>query len=180
MTARATASVDAAEFRQIFDDNAEFVLRTVQRLGVRPADVDDAAQQVFLVVHRQLHQYDGRCKMRTWIFGIARRVVADYRKRAHRRHEIVTGRCPDLAVQPSQVRRIEHGQRRALLEQALELLDDAKRAVFVLYELEELPMSEVAEAVGCPLQTAYSRLYAARAKVKEHVLSSLRDEEVSS
>jgi len=56
--------------------------------------------------------------------------------------------------------------RRALLDAAIRTLDDDKRAVFVLFELEELPMAEVAEAVGCPPQTAYARLYAGRRTVE--------------
>ena len=159
-------------FQEIFSDNVDFVLRTVQRLGVRPADVEDVAQQVFVVVHRKLSRFDGRCKVRTWLFAIARRTVADYRKRSHRRHEVTISRPPDPPDRPTQADRLELDQAREILEAALEELDDEKRSVFILYELEELPMAEIAEAIGVPLQTAYSRLYAARERVRAYVLAA--------
>lgn len=157
---------DAPTARQIFVDHAAFVLRIVRRLGVAPADVEDVAQEVFVVVHRRLHTYDGSSTVRTWLFGIASRIVSDHRRRAHRRRELLTDELPAAAVQEVEPADAGAAELRAQLDAALATLDDAKRAVFVLHEMEEMTMPEVAAAVGCPVNTAYSRLREARQRVR--------------
>lgn len=159
------------EFSQLYEDNAAFVWRTLRRLGVRPADLEDACQEVFVVVHRKRDTFNATAAVRTWLFGIARRVAADHRRRAHvRRETIGLPHALDLresaqTFAPS----FELARARAMLDEILDELDDAKRAVFILFELEEMAMTEVARAVECPLQTAYSRLAAARKQVEAAV-----------
>jgi RNA polymerase sigma-70 factor (ECF subfamily) len=142
------------------------VWRVLRRLGVREADVEDQCQEVFVVVHRKLAEFEGRAQLATWIYGICLRVASDYRRRAHVRREEPTADLPEEQHSPPQPKLLERAQARALLDAALAELDEDKRAVFVLYEIEEVPMAEVAQAAGCPLQTAYSRLHAARKKVQ--------------
>ncbi len=153
------------DFDHVFSDSRPFVWRVLGRLGVARADVADVCQEVFLIVHRKLDEYDGR-PVRAWCYGICLRVAADYRKRAHRRHERIMEALPDPGVAAEQDGALELARARARLAQVLAELDQGKREVFVLYELEELTMSEVAQIVGCPLQTAYSRLHAARKAVR--------------
>ena len=108
-----------------------------------------------------------RSTIRTWLYGIALRCASDYRRRAHVVREVsgaLEAYEPTVGADQPQV--VAHRQARALLDRIIDELDDDKRAVFVLFELEELTMAEVAEVVGCPLQTAYSRLYAARSAVE--------------
>jgi RNA polymerase sigma-70 factor, ECF subfamily len=161
--------VEPLDFERVFAENAPFVWRALRRLGVLDADVEDLCQEVFLVVHRRRASFDGRSAVRTWIYGICLRVASEYRRRPHHRREEVTAKPPDRGLPPGQDEALD--RRRALdrLDAALDRLDDAKRAVFVLFEIEQIPMTEVAAAVGVPLQTAYSRLYAAR-KVVEAAL----------
>lgn len=154
------------EFAQLFREHAPYVWRVLRRLGVSEADVEDLCQEVFVVVLRKLDAFERRSTMRTWIYGICIRSASDYRRRAYKRREVVTDKVPERVVSPEQALEIQRQQTRALLDAALDTLDAEKRAVFVLYEIEELPMAEVAEAVGCPLQTAYSRLHAARRQVR--------------
>jgi RNA polymerase sigma-70 factor (ECF subfamily) len=120
---------------------------------------------VFVVVHRKLGEFEGRSEVRTWLYGICLRVAADHRRRAHVRHERPH---PDptegVAASPA-LRPDARTEARSTLQSLLDELDDDKRAVLVLYELEGLTMKEVAAAVGCPLQTAYSRLHAARERI---------------
>lgn len=119
-----------------------------------------------MIVHRRLPDYDAdRATLRAWIYGICVRAAADYRKRAYRRHERVGTPALELVSSPEQHRELELRRARARLQAVLAEMDDGKREVFVLYELEELSMSEVAKIVDCPLQTAYSRLHAARKAV---------------
>ena len=155
----------------LFAQYAPFVWRVLRRLGVREADVEDVCQEVFAAVHRQLPSFERRSKPSTWIYAIAMRRAASYRRRAHHHRE----QLGDATVEPSSTAvapaegpgdAVERRELRALLDRLLDQLDDAKREVFVLYEIEELEMREVAEIVGCPLQTGYSRLHAARAELR--------------
>lgn len=153
------------DFHDVFTTSSPFVWRVLGRLGVARADVADVCQEVFLVVLRRLDDYDGR-PVEAWIYGICLRVAADYRKRAFRRHEQLDAAVDEASTPPQQDRALERQRARARLERVLDELDENKREVFVLYELEELSMSEVARIVACPLQTAYSRLHAARQAVR--------------
>ena len=152
----------------VFVEHAAFVLRTVRSLGVRSADVEDVAQEVFVIVHRKLDTWNGTCSLRTWLFGIAMRVASGHRRKAYVRREQIDqeGAMQCGAVPPEQAEALRRKQLRAQLDRALDTLDDQKRAVFVLYELEGVPIAEIAESQGCALFTAYGRLRAARAQVR--------------
>ena len=165
-SAAAQSLPSAPAFRQVYDEQAAFVWRSMRRLGVRDADLEDACQEVFVVVHRKLDEFAGRSAVRTWVFGICLRVAADHRKRAHVRREEPVAAVPDAGAPATQADGLERKQARALLDAILDELDEDQRAAFVLYELEQWPMAEVASALGCPLQTAYSRLHAARRHVE--------------
>jgi RNA polymerase sigma-70 factor (ECF subfamily) len=160
----------------LFEEHAAFAWRVLRRLGVSDADADDACQEVFLTVHRRLPVFEGRSSPRTWIYGICIRVASDYRNRATTRREVSSSTPPDQAVEASQVGDLALREARALLDRILDGLDDDKRAAFVLYELEELSLKELAAALGCPLQTAFSRLQAARREV-EAAMARLRAKE---
>lgn len=151
-------------------EHGAFVWRALRRLGVPERDVDDQCQEVFLVVLRKLGEFEGRSSLRTWMYGIAVRVASAYRRRAQHREIAHGDDVPEGATEGGQDEALAQNQARAMLDRALDELDEEKRAVFVLFEIEELPMKEVAEALGCPLQTAYSRLAAAR----EMVAASIR------
>ncbi|MEY4544506.1 MAG: hypothetical protein RL685_701 [Pseudomonadota bacterium] len=164
----------AADFSRIFSEHAPFVLRVLRHLGVPGSDVQDQAQEVFVGVHRGLAGFDGRSSLRTWIYGICVRVASNHRRKAYVRRERAVAEPPE-AIDPVAQQAMEHGQRWPALQRLLDTLDADKREVFVLYELEELSMREVAEACGCPLQTAYSRLHAAR----RLLLERYREQELS-
>jgi RNA polymerase sigma-70 factor, ECF subfamily len=160
-------------FAEVCRDYATYSWRVLRRLGVREADVADVCQELFLVVHKKLPGFAHRSSLRTWLYSIAIRCASDYRRRAHIKREQPTNALDDRApIDAPQPASLAQREARALLDQILDTLDEPKRAVFVLYELEELAMAEVADAIGCPLQTAYSRLHAARAEfeaaVKRH------------
>jgi RNA polymerase sigma-70 factor (ECF subfamily) len=161
----------------VFRDHAAFAWRVLRRLGVPDSDVADVCQEVFLVVHRRLPEFEGRSQLRTWVYGICIRTASDYRKRGVRR-EIPTEAVPEESSTPSERpdEQLAMRQARARLDEVLDGLDDDKRAVFVLFEIERLSMKEVAESLECPLQTAYSRLHAARALVTDAV-AKMRQEE---
>jgi RNA polymerase sigma-70 factor (ECF subfamily) len=171
---QAAPPATVASTREIFETYAGFVVRIVRRLGVRASDVEDVAQEVFVIVHRRRADLQPGVSLRSWLFGITRRVVSNYHRLARHRHEEPSSGLDAVAVQSDPAQLIEGSRERVLLDQALAKLDADKRAVFVLYELECLEMREVAQMLGCPLNTAYSRLYAAREAVKAHVLRASR------
>jgi RNA polymerase sigma-70 factor (ECF subfamily) len=161
--------------RQVFDEHAAYVGRTLRYLGVGEAEIADGVQETFLVVDAQLASFEGRSSMRTWLRQICVRIAMSQRRKHARRRE--TALDPDAPGAPVDAGPAPRQETRELLQRLLDKLDDDQRAVFVLYEVEEMSMREVAEAVGCPLQTAYSRYQAARATVARHAarLGARRD-----
>ena len=153
---------EPGSFSEVFDEHARFVWRSLLGLGVAESDVPDASQQVFVVLHQKLSQLNQDCALRTFLYGICLRTASDFRRRGHRRREELCSRLPEVSVAATQEAAVAQRQALAALELALDELSDEQRAVFVLYELQELSMTEVALTLDCPLQTAYSRLHAAR------------------
>ena len=153
-------------FDAIFAGYSRFAWRAFARLGVQSRDLPDVCQEMFLVVHRKLPEFDpGRGSLRAWVYGICVRVASDYRRRHPNRREAPLDQQPSLAVQPGQDAALQDRRAWSKLARVLGELDAPKREVFVLYELEALPMAEVAAVLACPLQTAYARLHAARRAV---------------
>lgn len=154
-------------FAEIFRQHARYLWRALLGLGVRSADVDDVCQEVLLIVHRRLPEFDGRA-LRSWLYAICLRVASEYRRSARVRREIPVAETPETGVARGPLEDVHMRELWRQLLQGLDELDEDKRAAFVLYEIEELTVREVADAMSCPLQTAYSRLNAARAHMKAH------------
>jgi RNA polymerase sigma-70 factor (ECF subfamily) len=150
------------DFDATYDAYFDFVWRSVRQLGVHEASVDDAVQDVFMVVYRRRAEFEARSSMRTWLFGIAIRVVHDYRRRFRRKggQEPLSVDLRDAA--PGPFERLEASEAIRAFERLLEGLDETKRNVFILSEVEQLSGPEVAELLRIPLNTVYSRLRAAR------------------
>lgn len=158
--------------RELFKAYGGFVLRLVRHLGVRPSDAEDVTQEVFMVAHGRLALLRSDANPRNWLFGIARRLAANHVRKSKRRRNVPL-EDRDAVERGTPATELQLARDRSLLLHALDQLDDAKREVFVLFELESLAMQEVADMVGCPLHTAYSRLYAARNIVQRRVLSTV-------
>ncbi len=171
----AAARARARRLRDMFDEHALFVCRSLRRLGVAEVDMDDMLQEVFVVVHRKLPEYNEMGRARSWLYSICRRMVQAQRRQRLRRRESLMPAPPEAQTSGGQEERLENREALALGEELLARLPTEQREVFMLYEVEELGMAEIAEAVGCPLQTAYSRLYAARARILAEV-ERLRNE----
>ena len=119
------------------------------------------------MVLRKLDAFEPRASIKSWLYAICVRCAAAQRRRAPVRREVPTEEPQLEAVEPPPDESYEGREGLVMLDRALASLDDDKREVFVLYEVEELPMSEVASVLECPVQTAYSRHRAAR----EHVVA---------
>jgi RNA polymerase sigma-70 factor (ECF subfamily) len=164
-----SASGAVPSLREIFDEYSKYIWRSLRHFGVAEADVEDVCQEVFITVHRKLPEFEGRSSLKTWLYGICLRTASDYRRRAYNRRERVMADADQLAEQAAPRNTDAPAESRQLVLSMLNLLDDEKREVLVLYEIEGFTMKEVAEIVRCPLQTAYSRLYAARARLASDV-----------
>lgn len=158
------------ELEAIYDEFFDFVWRSLRRLGVRPGQLDDALQDVFLVVHRRLGDFEQRSTIKTWLFGICLRVAGDYARRArtHGRPSELDDSLPDPRA-PDPLEAAARGEAVQFLDQQLAELDADKRAVFILAELEGMSCPEIAQAVGANVNTVMSRLKAARAKFEAAV-----------
>jgi len=152
-------------FRHVYDEHFRFVWRSLRRLGARESDVADLVQEVFVVVHRKLGEFEGQSRMTTWLFAISMRVARDHRQSAAVRREIATeevvlGEQQDPRANAAEV--TERREQQALLERILDEMPEEQRVVFALFELEEMSGIEIAELVGCPIGTVHSRLRLAR------------------
>ena len=156
---------DAPKVEAVYREHFAFVWRSLRHLGVAEADVEDGAQDVFVVVHGKLATFEHRSQITTWIYGICIRVALARRRRAHVRRELPT----DPRVMPvdeTQTERADDANARrdaeALLDEILDTLPIEQRAVFTLYELEERSCEEISELCAIPIGTVYSRLRLAR------------------
>ena len=153
-------------FVEIYDTYFAFIWSCTRRLGVRSEAMDDVVQEIFIVIHSKLPTLQQPESLRSWIYGIVRRTVSGYHR--SKRSQEVPGMSPDLDARSSESRPptpselAEQVDELRLLSSLLAELDEAKREVLVLVELEEMTVPEVAEALEIPLNTAYSRLRAAR------------------
>ncbi|MFO0631224.1 MAG: sigma-70 family RNA polymerase sigma factor [Nannocystaceae bacterium] len=149
------------KFESLYRKHHAFVWRSVRRLGVPDGEVDDLVQEVFVVVHRRLGEFEGRSSITTWLFGIAYRVVRDHRRsaaaRARREALASVGRPP---TEPEH--KLQRAQAAQLLDQILDGLDEDQRSVFVMAEVVHMTAPEIAELTGAKLNTVYSRLRLAR------------------
>ena len=164
----------------VHEAHADFVWCSLQRLGVRASDLDDVFQEVFIVVHRRLHTYDGSSQLTTWLYGVCLRVAAAHRlPRAWIRRETPTADSARREGTPPSDRPDELCAAReghALLARVLDAMDIDKRAVFVMFEIDELSTEAIASILGVPVGTVWSRLSAAR-KQFQAKLSRLRAQE---
>jgi RNA polymerase sigma-70 factor (ECF subfamily) len=163
-----SAAASRQELAGAYAEYGRYIFRVLRRLGVPDAALDDAVQDVFVVAWRRHEAFEQRSSTRTWLYGIARRVARDHRRARQRtaRHDpevdtISGGSSPEADTESARAaRRVD-----AVLAQ----MSDVLREVFVLAEIEQLPVTEIAEIVQAPLNTTYSRLRLARAKFSELV-----------
>ncbi len=149
----------------IYREQFAMVWRGLRRLGVPERSLEDAAQDVFLIVHRRAGDFAGRSSIKTWIYGIAVRVAKDYRRAEKRHSRRVEHLAAQLAQEPGSANTpAEEAERREanrLLHAALGAMNEELRDVLVLVDLEQLPIREAATALGLRVRTCQRRLRAA-------------------
>jgi RNA polymerase sigma-70 factor (ECF subfamily) len=157
---------DPLTFSAIYQAYFDFVWSSVRRLGAAEEAVDDVVQDVFVIIHSRLHTVQQPDSIRSWVYGVVRRTVSGYHRarRVRGAHGVEIGVVEDTlpAPQTTPFEQSEHSDQVQLLAKLLTELDEAKREIFVLAELEEMAVPEIALALEIPLNTAYSRLRTAR------------------
>ncbi len=141
-------------FRSIFDEHFEYVLRSLMRLGAPEADLDDLAQEVFVVLHRRLPELDLSRPLKPYLFGVALNVVRAHRGKARRAPTQSLGEQERGGSDPN-LRALLAAD---LVHRALATLDDDVRAVVILRDLDGCSMAEVTATLEIPRDTAYGRL----------------------
>jgi len=166
--AQSDRGVEAVSVAATYETYFDFVWCALRRLGVKPNQLEDAVQDVFVVVQRRLADFEGRSSMKTWLFGIALRVAKDHRRR-HVKQGAEVGTDDDSLVgtDPDPREAAQQAEAAALIHALLERLDEERRVVFVLTELEEFTAAEIAETLGIGINTVYSRLRLARRDVTQ-------------
>ncbi len=173
--ASGTVRALASSFEEIYRAQIGFVWRICQRMRVREMNLDDVVQDVFVVVHRRLADFDGSVPLRSWIYGIVTRVVADHRRRFRRKESALTPMDSErnLGVEtfastiPPPEAGAEASEALSLVEALLLRLPDEKREVLVLSRLYDMSVPEIAAAVGGNVNTIYSRLRASEREFDE-------------
>ena len=155
----------APSFQDVYRRYFDFVWSSVRRLGVEAEATDDLVQEVFIVIHGKLASMEKPEALRSFIYGVVRRTVSTHRRA--KRARPVTGFTASIGPEavshsPSPLEQTEANAELQLLRRLLEELDEPKREMFALVELEELTVPEAAEILEIPLNTAYSRLRLAR------------------
>ncbi|WP_169927972.1 RNA polymerase sigma factor [Labilithrix luteola] len=149
-------------FDEVYERYLPFVWRVLRTLELPTWAIDDAVQEVFVVVHRRLSEFEGRSDIRTWLFRVATWVAANERRRvkANAPHELIDEAIPDNADGPFEV--VVRSETIRTLERVLDRMDSEKRMVLVLMDIEEMKATELAEIFGINVNTVYSRLRLAR------------------
>lgn len=159
---RSEIRVARPTFVDLYRDHFDFVWRVLARLGVPDRDLADAAQDVFMVVHKKLPEFAGESRPTTWLYGISFRVASARRRAAPARREVLDDVQHEPANERSEGLVAETAHYRRLLSEALDRMPIEQRAAFAMFELDGMTAAEIAEYAGVSEGTIHSRLRLAR------------------
>lgn len=158
------------DFERVYTENFDFIWRAVRGLGVPVATADDVTQDVFLIVHRKLAEVQTKTALRSWLFGVTRRVCKDYRRALGRRGvhlELAGQHEADTAEDPQE--KMQARQALQAVERFASELEEERRALFFLALIEGLNINDVAETLGWNANTTYSRVRVLRQQLAERL-----------
>ena len=173
----AVAEATRLGFEAVYREHFAMVWRVLRRLGIPDRELSDGAQDVFVVVHRRLAEFDRRSRISTWLYAICLRVASDRRRRAANRYEAVGEEPDESRISGANAEPWEIAERRALLQRTLDAMPLEQRTVFVLFELEGMTGEEIAELVEAPVATVHSRLRLSRETFRRGVQRARAREE---
>ncbi len=166
--------------QQMYAQHVTMVWRGLRRLGVQEASIEDAVQDVFLVAHRRLADFQGRSSIKTWLYGIVLRVAKDYRRaqarQAHKVERLAQLLSASSEGAPTPIGEAERREANQALHAILAELDEDEREVLILVDLEELPVREAAAVLNLHVRTCQRRLQAAHAAFEKQLARHLQSE----
>ncbi len=151
------------EFSAVYRVEFPFVVNSLRRLGIHQDDLEDLTHDVFMTALRRRDSYDSERPIRPWLFGIAFRLAADFRRLVRHSRELPldhTAEAPDGRLSPDEA--AVSNQDRQLVLDALARIELPRRGVFIMHDIEGMAVPEIAQALEIPSGTAYSRLRQAR------------------
>ena len=176
---RAPNGANPPEFEALYAEYFGFVWRCLRTLGVPDRGLDDAAQEVFIVVHRGLSGFRGDSQLRTWLYGIVRNVAYKQARRVRRKDRAQPIDDQISSPEPTPGQRAEEAQAADFVQRFALGLPEKKRELFMLALVEQFSIPEVVEMTGVPLNTAYTRLRAVRAEFRAALLRHRGDHDRS-
>lgn len=156
---------EVPSFKAVYREYFDFVWSSARRLGIQPSGMDDLIQEVFIVIHAKLHTVEKQQSLRSWIYGVVRRTASNHRRAGKAHADSSSGPPAEgeaLSREPTPLEQTERNAGLQLLVSLMDQLDEPKREIFSLVDVEDLSVPEAAEVLGIPLNTAYSRLRVAR------------------
>jgi RNA polymerase sigma-70 factor (ECF subfamily) len=166
------------DFEQVFKEHAARVWRALRTMGVPAHQVEDAAQEVFIIVSEKLGEFEGRAKLSTWIYAITYRVGSNYRAKARRQPRLASLEDTDLSMGETPEQHLSGKEAARFVENFCAQLEDGMRDVFVLCLLEQQPSVDVAAMLGINTNTVYSRVRLLRESLRAALAQHHRVEEV--
>ncbi len=164
------ASPATVDFEDVYERHFEFVWRSLRLLGVRGDALQDAVQDVFGAVARQLEHFEGRSSLRTWVFGITQNVASNQRRTRARKLDHLEPLDDGLeSREPSPEAHAQGREAADLVVRFCSELDEDRRTVFVLGLLEGVPAGEIAALLGVPSGTIYSRMFTLRRALEQRL-----------
>lgn len=160
----------APSFRALFLEHASYVASSLRRLGIRERDLEDLTHDVFLAVYRRFKDYDPQRPIKPWLFGFAVRIALGHKRRKSYSREVATADVEAAAAgmpggsAPAADEEVAARQSRSLVLAALGAVSEERRPVFILHDIDGVPMPDIASSLGIPLNTGYSRLRLARSE----------------
>jgi RNA polymerase sigma-70 factor (ECF subfamily) len=156
------------DVQAVMAKHGDFLWRSLQRLGVRDADLPDVMQEVLIVIHRKLGEFDQTRPLEPWLFALCAKTSSTYRRSAYNRREVATDptetsfAAQSVSLEQAPDAALEAAQLRAELDAVLDRLVPERRALLVMFEIEQLSCEQIARVTGIPKGTVFSRLHAAR------------------
>jgi len=173
-----TLQLESADFEQLYQLYFGFTWRVLGHLGVKPHAIDDAVQEVWIVVHRRLPSFAGRSALKTWLFGVALNVARNQRRADDRRSKnLPDGPLGGTPLDPESIHEANEAWER--VQRFLATLDEQPRAIFVCNLLENLSALQTAEATGVDVATVYKRVRSLRHAFKVWLARELGNDEVT-
>lgn len=162
-------NAERPSFVDVYEAEHHYVWCSLRRLDIPPQHLEDVTHDVFLVVHRKLSVYDPTRPLKPWLFGIAFRVASDFRRKASNSRELLHKDVEFKDTRPTVEQQLSEKQARRLVRKVLAKLEPNRRAIMILHDIDGQPVPAIAEALGVPLNTAYSRLRLAREQFSKEV-----------